>query len=105
MAHSHHGHSHGHGHGHAHGHTQGHDNETRVLWALVLTAGFMGAEVAGGTINKEGAFRFRATRVGADTALARSSMTFPALVAMCAIATPGAARCRRGLPARRVRCR
>jgi len=30
-----------------------------------------GGEVAGGTINKEGAFRFRATRVGSDTALAR----------------------------------
>jgi Cu+-exporting ATPase len=30
-----------------------------------------GAEVVGATINKEGALRFRATRVGADTALAR----------------------------------
>lgn len=35
--------------GQAAGH--GHDNETRVLWAFVLTAGFMGAEVAGGLIS------------------------------------------------------
>src|SRR5213596_2327356 len=30
-----------------------------------------GAQVVGGTRNQQGAFRFRATRVGADTALAR----------------------------------
>src|SRR5207237_7026979 len=30
-----------------------------------------GAEVVGGTRNQQGAFRFRATKVGADTALAR----------------------------------
>jgi len=40
-------HSPAHGHGHAHGS----DNERRVLWAFVLTAGFMGAEVAGGLIS------------------------------------------------------
>ena len=43
-----HGHEHG-GHtlaGHAHG-----SNETRIFWALLLTAGFMFAEVAGGVIS------------------------------------------------------
>jgi len=39
-------------HGHAHhGHSHGMDSEKRVLWALLLTAGFMGAEVAGGLIS------------------------------------------------------
>ncbi|WP_193370301.1 cation diffusion facilitator family transporter [Pelagibius marinus] len=51
MEHSHHGHQHGHGHGHAHVHGAGADSEKRVLWAFVLTAGFMGAEVAGGLIS------------------------------------------------------
>ncbi|GAB4374879.1 MAG: cation diffusion facilitator family transporter [Kiloniellaceae bacterium] len=46
-----HGPSHGHGHGHAHGHPLSGDNEKRVLWAFVLTAGFMLAEVAGGLIS------------------------------------------------------
>jgi cobalt-zinc-cadmium efflux system protein len=46
-----HHHHHGHGHGHAHVHGAGADNEKRVLWAFVLTAGFMGAEVAGGLIS------------------------------------------------------
>ena len=44
-------HSHGHEHG---GHTRGHahgSNETRIFWALLLTAGFMFAEVAGGVIS------------------------------------------------------
>lgn len=45
----HHGHSHGHGHTHVHG--AGADSEKRVLWALLLTAGFMGAEVVGGLIS------------------------------------------------------
>ena len=47
-----HAHSHDHGAGRAHDHAQGRDasadNERRVLWTLVLTAGFMVAEVAGG---------------------------------------------------------
>lgn len=47
MGHSHHGHSHGHAHGHGHRS----DSEKRVLLALLLTAGFMGAEVAGGLIS------------------------------------------------------
>ncbi|WP_340117655.1 cation diffusion facilitator family transporter [Pelagibius sp. 7325] len=53
MGHHHAGHSHGHGHGHshAHGHAHGASNETRVLCAFLLTAGFMGAEVAGGLIS------------------------------------------------------
>lgn len=49
MAGSHHGHSHSHG--HAHGHGAGVDSEKRVFWAFLLTAGFMGAEVAGGLIS------------------------------------------------------
>jgi cobalt-zinc-cadmium efflux system protein len=40
-----------HHHGPGHSHAQGADNEKRVLWALVLTAGFMGAEVVGGLIS------------------------------------------------------
>ncbi|REC94828.1 cation diffusion facilitator family transporter [Kushneria indalinina] len=44
--HEHHGHSH-HGHGHSH---HGTDNERRLLWAMVLTGGFMVAEVAGGLL-------------------------------------------------------
>ena len=51
MGHHHHGHGHGHSHGHSHGHAHGAGNEKRVLWALLLTAGFMGAEVAGGLIS------------------------------------------------------
>jgi cobalt-zinc-cadmium efflux system protein len=38
-------------HGHGHSHAQGADSERRVLWALLLTAGFMGAEVVGGVIS------------------------------------------------------
>lgn len=49
MGHQHHGHSHDHG--HRHGHGAGADSEKRVLWAFLLTAGFMGAEVVGGLIS------------------------------------------------------
>ena len=50
MAGTHHGHGHEHG-GHSHaGHAHG-SNETRIFWALLLTAGFMFAEVAGGVIS------------------------------------------------------
>src|SRR3954463_5576422 len=45
-AHAHHGHGHGH-HDHAHEH---HGSERRVVWAAILTAGFMLAEVAGGLL-------------------------------------------------------
>ncbi len=45
MSHHHHGHDHDHV-----GHLD-HGNERRVLWALVLTAGFMFAEVAGGLVS------------------------------------------------------
>lgn len=44
-------HHHDHGHSHDHGHDHGHDNERRVFWALLLTAGFMLVEVAGGIIS------------------------------------------------------
>jgi len=47
MAHHHAGRSGGHDHAHDHGS----DNEQRVLWALLLTAGFMAVEVAGGLIS------------------------------------------------------
>ncbi len=46
-----HGHHHGHSHAHGHAHVHGADSEKRVLWAFVLTAGFMLAEVAGGMIS------------------------------------------------------
>lgn len=46
-----HGHGHSHGHGHGKGHSYGHDNETRVLIAFALTAGFMLVEVAGGLVS------------------------------------------------------
>lgn len=44
--HSHHNESHGHSHDHI-----GHANERRVFWAMVVTALFMGAEIAGGLIS------------------------------------------------------
>jgi cobalt-zinc-cadmium efflux system protein len=53
----HHGRDHRHGHRHEHGHGHGHtpsvdaDNQRRVFWAMLLTAGFMGVEVAGGLIS------------------------------------------------------
>jgi cobalt-zinc-cadmium efflux system protein len=48
----HHNHDHGHDHGHAHaGHHHHHGNEKRVLWALLLTGGFMVAEVVGGLVS------------------------------------------------------
>ena len=43
-----HGHSHGHGHGHHH---HGSSNETRLTWALAITATFMVVEVIGGWIS------------------------------------------------------
>lgn len=50
MGHEHHDH-HDHHHGHSHGHSHGHDNERRVFWALLLTGGFMLAEVVGGILS------------------------------------------------------
>ena len=51
-------HTHTHGHGHGHGHTgRGHagggltGNARRIFWALLLTGGFMFAEVIGGVIS------------------------------------------------------
>ena len=49
MAHHHAGRTHDHAHGHGPAH--GSDNEKRVLWAFVLTAGFMGVEIAGGLLS------------------------------------------------------
>lgn len=52
-----HDHSHGHGHDHSHGHGHHHhvpktaDGMKRVFWAMVATALFAGAEVAGGLIS------------------------------------------------------
>lgn len=54
-----HGHGHHHGHGHGHGHSHGHahaapvtaDSERRMLLVLVLTAGLMLVEVAGGILS------------------------------------------------------
>ncbi len=46
-----HGHSHGDGLGGGHGDHIGDANERRVFWAMVITAVFMGIEVAGGIIS------------------------------------------------------
>ena len=60
MAHGHHhhasdrGHGQGHGHGHGHGHSHAVSrwgNERRVFWAMLLTGGFMLAEVVGGLVS------------------------------------------------------
>ena len=52
MSHSNHNHSHDHCHGgHDHNVTVNQDNKKRVLWAMVLTFGFMFAEVIGGYIS------------------------------------------------------
>ena len=50
MAGTHHSHGHEHG-GHSHAAHMHGSNETRIFWALLLTAGFMFAEVAGGVIS------------------------------------------------------
>ncbi len=58
--HNHSDHGHDHNHSHSHNHDHGHhdhsvavnqDNKTRVLWAMVLTFGFMFAEIIGGLIS------------------------------------------------------
>ncbi|MHB0777541.1 cation diffusion facilitator family transporter [Halomonas sp. WWR20] len=52
-----HGHDHSHGHGHSHEHAHDHvptvtaDSEKRVRWAMLITAGFMLAEVVGGWLS------------------------------------------------------
>jgi cobalt-zinc-cadmium efflux system protein len=51
MAHHHAGHSTPQGHVQGHKHSHGVDSERRVLWAFILTAGFMGVEVVGGLIS------------------------------------------------------
>ena len=51
MAHHHAGHSTSQGRVQGHKHSHGGDSERRVLWAFILTAGFMGVEVAGGLIS------------------------------------------------------
>jgi cobalt-zinc-cadmium efflux system protein len=51
MAHHHAGHNTPQGHVQGHRHAHGSDNARRVLWAFILTAGFMGVEVVGGLIS------------------------------------------------------
>ena len=51
MAHHHAGHSTPQSHVQGHKHSHGGDSERRVLWAFILTAGFMGVEVVGGLIS------------------------------------------------------
>ena len=46
-----HGHDHDHSHGHDHSVNVNQDNKKRVLWAMVLTFGFMFAEIVGGLIS------------------------------------------------------
>ena len=43
-----HGHAHGHGHGHGHAHSHHTNNQTRLIWALVLTGGFACIEAGSG---------------------------------------------------------
>src|SRR5207244_12323627 len=49
----------------------GHVDESMLTGEPVPVPKAPGDEVVGGTRNQQGAFRFRATKVGADTALAR----------------------------------
>lgn len=77
-AHSH-THSHEHSHRHSHGHGHGRDNERRVLWALLLTGGFLLAEVVGGILSGSLALLADAGHMVADTAaLALSLVAFRA---------------------------
>lgn len=46
-----HDHDHSHGHGHGHHHHHGSSNETRLTWALLITALFMVVEVIGGIVS------------------------------------------------------
>lgn len=74
MGHDHHDHGHDHGHHHHH-----HGNERRVLWALLLTGGFMVAEVAGGLLSGSLALLADAGHMLTDTAaLALSLAAFRA---------------------------
>jgi cobalt-zinc-cadmium efflux system protein len=61
---------HAHDHGHAHGlaSVAGADGERRVVWALVITAGFMVAELAGGLISGSLALLADAGHMLTDTA-------------------------------------
>ncbi|MFC7332380.1 cation diffusion facilitator family transporter [Rhodocista pekingensis] len=63
-----HGHGHGHGHGHSHGLEPGGGNEARVRAALLLTGGFMLAEVVGGLLSGSLALLADAGHMLADTA-------------------------------------
>src|SRR5436309_2018013 len=54
-------------------------DESMLTGEPVPVAKGPGAEVVGGTRNQQGAFRFRATKVGADTALARIVAMVPAV--------------------------
>jgi cobalt-zinc-cadmium efflux system protein len=64
-----HGHHQGHGHGHAHGHLGGASgDERRVLFALVITGGFMVVEVAGGFLANSLALIADAGHMLTDTA-------------------------------------
>ena len=97
MAAHHHSHSHA---GHAHVHHAHGDNATRIFWALLLTAGFMIAEVIGGVLSGSLALladaahmlidsvsllfawlAFRLSRRPADTARTYGYHRFPVLAA------------------------
>nr|WP_299246098.1 cation diffusion facilitator family transporter [uncultured Halomonas sp.] len=49
--HAHHGHGHSHSHDHEHAPRVTGDSERRVFWAMLLTAGFMIAEIVGGIVS------------------------------------------------------
>ncbi len=63
MAHSHAGHDHA-----GHGHTHPHGDERRLFWALLLTGGFMVAEIAGGILSGSLALIADAGHMLTDTA-------------------------------------
>ncbi len=58
----------GHSHGHGTSHGAGNANETRVFWAMVLTASFMVAEVIGGVLSGSLALIADAGHMLTDTA-------------------------------------
>ncbi|MBB3189675.1 cation diffusion facilitator family transporter [Halomonas cerina] len=57
-----------HDHGHHHAHAHGHDSQRRLAWALLLTGGFMVAEVVGGILSGSLALLADAGHMLTDTA-------------------------------------
>jgi cobalt-zinc-cadmium efflux system protein len=60
--------SHDHDHDHHHSHHTGHDSQRRLFWAILLTGGFMVAEVVGGILSGSLALLADAGHMLTDTA-------------------------------------